>query len=497
MGHYDGEPGMPAWADSVDSSIASLNSTQTSHGSSIASLQTSKVDTSQAPVPLVGSGIDYTGATDSTSGIQAVINANPGVTLRMQTGVLLFSTLTLSAGQSLIGAGWNDHRDLPGAFGSSGWATASNFTGTVLRSTATSGNAITIAPTAVIEGWRLADFILIGPGSGSSVGIQLGGSIASNSVIRPVWRNIKVGNFSTGVVTTFVNEGSFYDLTINGCGTPLNLSTSTNQNAFYNLDMEINSSPALIASSCYVNAFYSCIGQSNTGSVFVGSGVKTVWVNPYFENNGGYGIDLAAGTGSVIIDPHLSGANDSIRVQSGVTGTSIIGFKSTGGTVTNAGTGTYLQGTFTGYLTDTGTGTVVIDSAYSGSAFGTWSGYTPTLGGTGWAIGNGTIVGSATTIGKTVHLNVTVTFGSTSTFGTASPTITLPYTAAAAYGSSRAYIVRQGVGYYQLAPIHSSSSLITVWALGSNGLFTALTATYPATFASGDVLQVYATYQRA
>lgn len=492
MGHKAGDPGLPAWADGVDASVASLQSTKLD--------ATTAVNTyalrSMVPIPMVGPGIDYTGATDSTTGMQSILDANPGATILVGSGVLAFSTLTLSKGQWLKGSGWRDYRDLPGVYGSSGWATATSFSGTVLRSSATTGSALTVVPSAVMEG-SLSDFILIGPGTGSSIGIQLGGTIVGNSVVHPVWSNIKVGNFSIGVQTSYVDEGSFRDLTINGCGTPLNMSTSTNQNAFYNLDMQRNSGPAVIDATCYMNTFYSPIGQSNLGSAFLANGIKTVWVNPYFENNVGYGIDIAAGTGGVIIAPHLSGTNDSIRIQSGVTGTSVVGFKTTGGTITNAGTGTYLQGTFTGFLTDTGTGTVVVDSAYSGSAFGPWSGFTPTLGGTGWAIGNGTIVGSYTTIGKTVHMNVTVTFGSTSTFGSANPTITLPLTAAAAYGNTRATIVRQTVGYYQLAPRVSSTTQITVWALGTNGAFTTMTGTYPAAFAATDVMEIYATYQRA
>ena len=428
------------------------------------------------PALMVGAGIDYTGATDSTTAMQAFLDANPGVTILIENGILQFSNLTLSKGQWLKGSGWRDYRDLPGLFGNAGWMVASTFSGTVLRSTATTGNAITIVDTAVTEG-SLSDFILIGPGTGTSVGIYIGS--ATMSVVHPVWRNIKVGNFATGVTTTNVNEGSFYDLTIHGCTTPLNLFTATRQNAFYGLDMQINGGPALVTATCYANTFYSMIGQSNTGTAISVSGNKTVFVNPYLENNGTYGIDFVSGDSNTVIAPHLNSVTDGIRVQA-------------------ACTGTYLQGSqFAGYLTNSSTTSIIVDNYFSGAPFGPWSSYAPTLAGTGWAIGNGTIAAAYTTIGKTVHMQVIITFGSTSTFGSASPTITLPFSAVGGYGNPRAVILRQGVGYYQLAPMQSAATYVTIFSLGTAGAFVPMTATVPAAFAATDVLQVYSTYQRA
>ncbi|HUX70404.1 MAG TPA: hypothetical protein VMV41_07840 [Cellulomonadaceae bacterium] len=437
--------------------------------------------------PLQGAGIDYTGATDSTAAIQAVLDSRPGLTIRALEGVLSFTNLNMSYGQHLKGSGWSDYRDLPGVYGSTGWATPSTFYGTVLRSTATTGNAITVLGTSVLEG-ALSDFILIGPGSGTSVGVSMGS--ATMSVVHPVVRNVKVGNFSTGVITMNVNEGSFYDLTIHGCSTPLNLYTQTNQNAFYGLDLQKNSSPALVDSTCTVNTFYSPIGQSNVGTVFAVSGKKTVFVNPYFENNGAYGIDVVAGTGTTVIAPHLNAAGDSIRIQAAASGFTLLGFIPWGGSITNAGVGSYLQGTFSTYLTDTGTGTTVIDPGRA------WQSYTPTIGGTGWALGNGTISGAWTRIGRTIHYRVQITWGSTSTFGTASPTISLPYAASGAPGEAPVMGLRQGVGTYRMVGLMSGSAM-TVYALGTAGLLGVVTSTAPATWASTDTWNVHGTYESA
>lgn len=63
----------------------------------------------------------------------------------------------------------------------------------------------------------------------------------------------------------------------------------------------------------------------------------------------------------------------------------------------------------------------------SGEPGGGWTTYTPTLSGTGWAIGNGSATGGWKQIGKTIHFWARVVFGTTSTFGASNrPSVTLP-----------------------------------------------------------------------
>jgi len=322
MPHSAGVPGVIVWADGVDATLGGV------------------------PVMMTGPGIDYTGTTDSTTAMQAICDANPGVTIRMKNGFLKFSSITLSKGQWLDGMGWRDYRDYFGGFGNADWMVDSHSSGTVLRSTATSGNAITIADAVSSTEGSVANFILIGPGTGTSVGIAIGSSTAG--VVHPRWHNVKVANFATGVKTMEVYEGSFYDLTVHGCVTPLSLYTNTNQNAFYGLDLMFNTGPAIIDSTSVVNAFYSPIAQSNAGSGFEVSGADNVWINPYFENNVGYGIDII-GDGNTIIKPKMAGTGDGINVQA-------------------TADSTYLQGNFTGRLTDAGTNTIIMDPGYAGAS---------------------------------------------------------------------------------------------------------------------------------
>jgi len=141
----------------------------------------------------------------------------------------------------------------------------------------------------------------------------------------------------------------------------------------------------------------------------------------------------------------------------------------------------------------------------TGTSLGAWTAYTPTLGGTGWAIGDGTTVAAYCQIGKIVHFRVTITFGSTSTFGAAAaPTVSLPVASVSAAGlgpSSRS----MGVSYFDasLGQIYygrfldSGTSALACYVVGVDGLGAVATATAPFTWASGDLLQLSGTYQAA
>jgi hypothetical protein len=64
---------------------------------------------------------------------------------------------------------------------------------------------------------------------------------------------------------------------------------------------------------------------------------------------------------------------------------------------------------------------------YLAGSFEAWTAYTPTLGGTGWALGNGTITGRFCKLGTVVHFYVNIIFGSSSTFGGSALTVSTPF----------------------------------------------------------------------
>lgn len=129
-----------------------------------------------------------------------------------------------------------------------------------------------------------------------------------------------------------------------------------------------------------------------------------------------------------------------------------------------------------------------------------WTTYTPTIGGTGWAVGNASITASYQQIGKTVHVRVNVAFGSTSTFGSsASPTFTLPVTASSSSASqSGVLFCETGSSRYMGAIAVTSTSAATAYRISSSsGLLSTINSANPFTWASGDAIRFNLTYEAA
>lgn len=88
MGHYAGEPGMPAWADSVDAAVAII-----------------PVAYAHRTVA-TGSGVDPSGTTDSTAGIQACLDGSEsagGGLVELLPGTYVVSGLRLPPNVGLMG----------------------------------------------------------------------------------------------------------------------------------------------------------------------------------------------------------------------------------------------------------------------------------------------------------------------------------------------------------------------------------------------------------
>jgi hypothetical protein len=135
----------------------------------------------------------------------------------------------------------------------------------------------------------------------------------------------------------------------------------------------------------------------------------------------------------------------------------------------------------------------------TGTSLGEWTFYTPTLGGTGWAIGNGTIAGRYCQIGKIVNFTILVTFGSTSTFGASLPALSVPVTS-----STNAIYLSHGdcndvsAGtFYATQVRRSSTTEVHVRALNASQQYAVLSSTFPFTWTTGDIIRVQGTYEAA
>lgn len=126
-----------------------------------------------------------------------------------------------------------------------------------------------------------------------------------------------------------------------------------------------------------------------------------------------------------------------------------------------------------------------------------WVTYSPTLAGSGWAIGDGTITGKHMTLGSLVFWRVSIEFGASSTFGgSAAPTVSLPSTAAA-FLFQQVSGVDTGSNNYQLAALPATSTKVACCVAGTNGVISNVTATSPFTWTNGDILSVFGIYEAA
>jgi hypothetical protein len=136
----------------------------------------------------------------------------------------------------------------------------------------------------------------------------------------------------------------------------------------------------------------------------------------------------------------------------------------------------------------------------TGTSLGAWTSYTPTLGGTGWALGDGTAGGFYCHIGKVVHFRARFTFGSTSTFGAVAPTVSLPVTARsgnenAAQVFAATFRDVSAVARYSGISLMTSTTAVTIYSDASP--WAEVTSTVPFTWASTDQILIHGTYEAA
>lgn len=134
----------------------------------------------------------------------------------------------------------------------------------------------------------------------------------------------------------------------------------------------------------------------------------------------------------------------------------------------------------------------------TGTSLGAWTSFTPTLGGTGWAIGNGTVTGRYCQIGKLVFFQLSIIFGSTSTFGTGQLTISTPTTratsgAGAATLNTNFLDVSTGTRVAGYGRIGSGATTVLMHQTDYN----TIVDTRPFTWANGDIIELNGTYETA
>jgi hypothetical protein len=127
-----------------------------------------------------------------------------------------------------------------------------------------------------------------------------------------------------------------------------------------------------------------------------------------------------------------------------------------------------------------------------------WTTYSPSISGTGWALGNATVTARYRQEGTTVHFRMWITWGSTSTYGSVAPVLALPLTAKDLHaGAFYAEANDVGSNVYLLYPSQASTTGVRCNVIGASGASVALTSTVPFTWVTGDMLVLAGTYEIA
>jgi hypothetical protein len=313
--------------------------------------------------PKYGAHLD--GTNDDAALAAACADVPSGGVLVLPAALIGFSTWTPPVGINILGGGWWNVTNSP--FGSSNWNPSNygppgpdpltaGFSGTVMLSTATAGTAVTLAdPNQDTGGGSFKGVMILGPGSGTSTGLAIGGA----NYNAPYEVDVLVANFNNGAQLTKV-EDSTLSIRIRGCGaTGFKDDGSTNNNTYLNLEVQTSVNGAVVTGAG--NKFVAPLIQNCTGQALLVSGNGNTLDTLWSENSASTTANSITGNQNTIINPRAGYTNDVV----GLAGSSNLFLSSVSdgpSAIPVGGNNNVLVGTFSFAPTVTGTGNVVLAS---------------------------------------------------------------------------------------------------------------------------------------
>lgn len=245
------------------------------------------------------------GTTDMTAAILAAIAVCPeGGTVQFLDSTYKYSSLgAVTKAITLRGAGFFGTPN--NAFGNVAWN--SGISGSVLRATATSGTTIAFGDSVFVKRFCLENLAIIGPGTGTSVGVSL--ATSAIATVQNQWRGVLIANFATGVKIINTYESDFYGLNIRGCGIGFDAPHDSggglfSENHFYRCEFQTCTTGVRLQLSSGIS-FHGCLWQNDTTALLLqpqaAGGVSTLLVEGYswFENIGGTDINIDSTNGAL------------------------------------------------------------------------------------------------------------------------------------------------------------------------------------------------------
>jgi hypothetical protein len=308
-----------------------------------------------------GSRGDWNGrtGTDNTAAIQAAIqvaSAAKGIVL-VPPGYFLFSRITNPDAVPIVGLGFSN--SVQAAFGNPEWKNPTKFKGSVLVSSASSGDAVSFGIAGTNHQFRIRDLMILGIGSGSATGLHLLRSVGSDL------QNVLVANFSRGWHMENVQSSAFFHPQARGCSTSFRWdgSITSNNNAVYAVEAQDYTVVGIdIANSAQVNHFGGLVqdGQGGYGYRTDDNTSQCHMTGTWFESSpGARGAVQLKGFRNTIEKCEFGSSNDHLEIHgdlnvvrkcsvleanatiaAGATGTMCDDLKVNRGTFTDRGTNT-------------------------------------------------------------------------------------------------------------------------------------------------------------
>lgn len=268
-------------------------------------------------------GVVGGGVIDETAAIHYAKDQIPsGSILRFPLDKYKISNLVIDKRITLIGSGWWNSEN--GVFGSGVWNGSGNYGGTMFISTATTGIAVKFGSAAgSLNGYGLRDIMVLGPGSGTSIGVQFGHD-SSAGAVEAVSERVLSANFATGWKLEFTQESEFRTCISRGCSTGFTLADESNNNTFTNYEIQFSTVDAILFTNSKGNDFYGGLLQNciNKGIRTATNSYGNRFYGPWLENAGAITdvVDFASGVNCAIFGGLVSKGN----VKVGDAGCSII-----------------------------------------------------------------------------------------------------------------------------------------------------------------------------
>jgi|694.fasta_scaffold95673_3 hypothetical protein len=257
-----------------------------------------------SPINVQDYGAVGDGTTDDTAAFTAAITACPngGTIVLAANKTYLISSLYTNKNVRFQGQGfWYSTNAV---FGNAAWLNSANYGGTVMKFTATSGIALKIGVDGgFASGVGIENIMILGPGTGTSIGLQIGNA-SNEGAVGAIVTNVIVANFKTGYVAQDIFESAHTRLIVRGCDTGIVCENDSNNNEFYTCEVQFSTVDAILLDESRGNSFFGGLIQNciNKGIRTLNSAYGNKFYNIWMENSGAItdAIDFASGTQCVV-----------------------------------------------------------------------------------------------------------------------------------------------------------------------------------------------------